>query len=1328
MKRFVCLLLALIMVVSILPATALAASERSTSDKAANLLMQFEGFEAKEYTSGGNHYIGYGTKLDPDEYGTYPDGITESKAKEIMKTYLKDVVDVALNSFTATNNLDLTQEQHDALAIFSYSFGTAWLNGNGPLRAAVLQGKTGNEFINALAQSHGGTPDLDSQYFKGMMNRRLAEANLYLNGEYSPNAPSNYTYVIFDMDGDEDVKSTDKVRAYDSSTYPMVTEKPTIPAGKDFLGWYLQEDMIYDWLGVHVGSPITYLSSETAEKVLVARFSNSGQTNPTYYTVNTNTLPYRDVYNGDMFADDNALAQMIESILESMVGELDAPYAEDMLYYQLKMELLSIGKLKAGTDFLVTSEKQVTREVEVDGKMQTIGLKWLYGKGTAENGSEITGWIYYGRQITDSDIDAITPGTAIATATTTAKVDIREGATADSADIGDIAKGVTVKIYEIKEQQTETGNQLWGKVNVNGVVGWINLVHAEIDAIEDGDNQGTVGTTGTIVNTDYVNIRKGAGVNKTQITQLPRGTKVLVLETKTVNGAQWGRVTWEGLIGGYSEGWVYMYYVQLDGALNGSTGSDSNATNEPVLYTGVVTSNINLNVRAKASVYGDKVTSLPNGTKINIYEVTTKDGVKWGRIGEGQWVCLQYVNLTEVPQNNNSGSTVTTTSIQATVTSNTLDVFLNYNSNSEKVGSLKKGDVVTILERNTENTETGSRIWGRISHNGLAGWINLAYVELKTVTSVNGSTGSTTGTTGSTATPTAEGLVYNCTSVNVRKSAGVGSDIVIKLPANTRVTVYEQITFENAPWAHIKWNNGANEGWACMYYITLSSTITGNGTVGSTTGDSNILNGTNSTTISATGTVNSNIDLNVRSGAGLGYAKIGTLKNGTAVSIYEQAAADGMIWGRINYGSTSGWVCMSYIQINSASSTGKGVMGTIARCFSHVNVRSAPGTNNALLTTIPVGTRVEVFEQQMYSNQYWGRVMQGWICMDYVLLDSELPPGTILDATEPTTEATQPSTEGSADVTINTRNEVPYVIKGTTNLELNVRNDADVDSMKVGTIKAGQNVTILAVKNNNSELWGRIDEYATAGWINLANASNTQNVSYIVKGYVNTDEQAVYVNADTDSMVKGTLNVNTYLEITKLNTDNDIVYGWVESGINGWIPMSRISDKEVDVIPVYKSSTDSFGSDRTSGTTTMAISAYKAVNNSEVVFKLKQGVKVYVGDLKIENGIVWGKLTANGTIGWIDMSAVNYVVNNGAVATELNVRTAKNTTDPENILGTLAAGADVSVCEIGFDSYGNLWGKVYNCNSNTDLNGGYVMICKWDNLYNGNYNINNIFN
>ena len=175
--------------------------------------------------------------------------------------------------------------------------------------------------------------------------------------------------------------------------------------------------------------------------------------------------------------------------------------------------------------------------------------------------------------------------------------------------------------------------------------------------------------------------------------------------------------------------------------------------------------------------------------------------------------------------------------------------------------------MVTILEKNTETTQTGSRIWGRISENGVEGWINLAYVDLKTVTSVNGSTSGSTST-GTTNANGANAVISNCISVNVRDGAGVSNAQITKLNNGTAVKVYNQVTKDNAPWAKITWNNGANSGWVCMNYVTVN-----NGSTGTTT-EGGLVNGTNSNTISATGVVNSNIDLNVRSVAGLNGIKL----------------------------------------------------------------------------------------------------------------------------------------------------------------------------------------------------------------------------------------------------------------------------------------------------------------------------------------------------------------------------------------------------------------------------------------------------------------------
>ncbi len=1250
-KRILTFLLAIVMIMGMVPATALtanAASELKTSDAAVNILKEFEGFEEFEYVSGGQYYIGYGSQISQ---GDYPNGISKEDATALLRKHLTDVVDKAINAFTAANNINLKQNQHDALALFMYNYGSI----PAALKEAVRTGKTGNEMINIWAQYYGNSPA--GENFKGLINHRLAEVNMYLNNGYGYNKPVNFTYVILDLDGNEKVDATDKVIAYNYNAPMTLAEVPTVGSGKVFMGWHFDDA---DGKAGILGEQVTQLNDKTAGKVLVANIVKKNDESDVNYTIKSSSLVSRFYYN-----DPIAKADYMDQIDEKKRGE-----------YRNNIDL------------------EVTKEKMVDG------VKWLYVKGArVSDGKSVRGWVYLGEL---PEADKIT-NTPVATATiTAATLNVRAGATEGSADLGDLKKGVTVNIYEIKVEKTETGNKSWGKIidtvdaNGNVITGWINLAYAEVKETT-GSNDAANGKTATVINTEEVNVRANAGTEYAKITSLKLGTKVTILETVMNNGKQWAQVQWEGLKDGYTKGWVYMYYLEVEGAEHtnpdGSTGSLGNLT-----HTGVVTSNINLNVRSYADVYAPRVSSLPTGTKINIYKVETSRGMKWGQIGVDQWVCLSYVKLTEVSGSGNTGTnTPGEPETLGTVTTTSLDVMQNYNANSAKIGTLKKGDVVTILEKNTEKTETGTRIWGRISKDGLEGWINLAYVDLKTVTTVAPGTGDT-----SSNSDPKSAVVANCLSVNVREAAGVYSAQITKLNNGTPITVYEQITHDKAPWARIKWNGGANEGWVCMYYVTMTNANAGTGT--NTNGST--VNGTNSNTISATGYVN-NYFLNVRGSAGLNGVQLGTLNQNAKVTIYEQVVADGMIWGRINYNNAPGWVCMSYITVESASSTGKGVMGTIARCFAAVNVRSAPGTNNALVGTIKVGSRVEVFETRQHATQMWGRVAQGWICMDYVLLDSELPPGTALDATVPTTEATVAPTE--PDVTINRDNEVSYTIKGTVATggdDLNVRNNTSSDSIRVGTVKNGEPITILAVKNNNAELWGRIDQYATAGWVNLA------YVTYSVTGYINTDDQAIYADDNTFSTVKGKLSINTPVTIQKLTVNGETVYGWyqdVNTGLAGWVPMGRVSTNPVDILPTYSSSTDPVGANDAKGTTNMAITAYAATNNSKEVFYLKSGVTVYIGEIDLEAGIVWGKIMANGVEGWINLNAVTFYFGGTVNTAELNVRKAKNSADPDNILGVLVQNESVAICELSFDGNGNLWGKVVG-NTNTDLNGGYVMM------------------
>ena len=306
---------------------------------------------------------------------------------------------------------------------------------------------------------------------------------------------------------------------------------------------------------------------------------------------------------------------------------------------------------------------------------------------------------------------------------------------------------------------------------------------------------------------------------------------------------------------------------------------------------------------------------------------------------------------------------------------------------------------------------------------------------------------------------------------------------------------------------------------------------------------------------------------------------------------------------------------------------------------------------------------------------------------------------------------------------MNTDGEIAFKIEAVILQDLNVRNDASTKSDRVGTIKAGMVVDIRAVKNNGAEVWGRIDQYDTAGWINM----DKLNVQYLFEGYVNTDEQPIYVDASTGSTVKGTLPLNYKLEITKVTTDGTNVYGWVEENIFGWIPMSKISPNMIDVLKVFKSG-ESVGDDSAylvQGTTFASMEAYDSIGGTKVLFKVTSGVITYIEEVRFQNGRIWAMVSGSDAVygeymhAWLDLTKINYSLV-GQVATELNVRSSMDTSttaqdNPNNIVEVLEAGVSINICQLSFDAYGNLWARLSN-NSSLDpqVNGAYIMIMKAD--------------
>lgn len=1254
MKRFVCFLLAMILIMGMVSATAVtasAASEKTTSDKAIGIIKGSVTFYSKKDAA---NKIGYGTPTSFADAKDYLNYISKEDADALLRSYLKKEVDKAINAFTKSYNVDLTQQEHDALAVHMYRHGcgtgcTPFLTARVVKTVATAADRTA--MVNAFVASYGITASGD-EYLKANLNVAFAEAAMYLYGDYGYNGNNRFAHAVLDKNNNKIADAADEVVAYvKADGYNLDPLNNTT-----FLGWYL-----YDSTKKTItGAPLSKLTKDHDGKLIVANLTTDSNGVAVSYNITVSGLADFNLYN---FSGSTPTRTNVT--------------------------------LKTGSTFKVEKEK-----IDADG------VKWVLGGGTNTAGQAARGWVKIGK-LEGSSVDINKP---IATATiTVANTKVYPGATSDGAGhVDTLNKDQVVNIYETKVEKTNYGNKVWGKITYkdgsgNAYFGWINLVNATLSETK-GESGAAEGQTGVIANDTEVNIREAAGVGYNKLTALKAGTKVTVLEMNAER--TWAKIKWTNPSDGYTQGWVYMHYVKLDSAAQGSSGTGV----DTVLYTGIVTSNINLNVRRNPDVYATRVNSLPTGTKVNVYELASSRNMQWGRIGASQWVCTTYLNMTPVANagsSNNGTSTEGTTALEGTVTATTLNVLKNYNSNAQKVGEIKKGDVVTILEKNTEMTTTGSRIWGRISTGSIEGWINLAYVDLKTVTTVAPEAGNNSS---SNATPT-PAIISDCISVNVRQAAGVYSPALTKLNNGTAVTVYEQTTYANAPWARIKWNNGTNEGWVCMYYVTLNA-----GTGSANTNSDGILNGTNSNTISATGYVN-NAFLNVRSGAGLSYLQVGTLNQGAKVTVFEQAVADGMIWGRISYNNTTGWICMSYVTVENATTTGKGVMGTVARCNAKANVRSAPGTGNALVSTVTVGSRVEVFETRSHGDKLWGRIAQGWVCMDYILLDRELPEGTVLDAT--TAPTTVPTTAPTTEV--KKEGEVAFKIEAeitaTAAKPVEVYNDATAKSDLIGTITTNLNVDIRGLKNNGGELWGRIDQYGTAGWIRLSDST----VKYWFDGYVNEKDAPVYVDANLSSAVKGRLEANKQMHFTKVTTDGTNVYGWVADNIYGWLPMSKISSKPVELEKVYKSG-DTVGTDTLNptvlrGTTFAELNAYDVIGGSKVLFKMESGVNVIVTYVRFEGGRIWACAEHPTDFGehkqaWFDLGKVNYSLAADTEVNKVRVRSSMDNSSteedtPNNIVGNVTG--QVNICQLAFDSYGNLWARITG-NGNTQLNGMFVMV------------------
>ncbi len=252
LKRCLSGILALVLTLGLfvaIPQEANAATVLSSSAALVDTLKSMEGFSSQPFWDYAQWTVGYGTKCPDDKLEEYKkNGITHAEAQALLEKELNKAEN-AINKFTATYGLTLKQNEFDALVSFTYNCGTGWTQEtDGYFNTAVRNGDKSNAFLYGMLlwSTAGG------EYI--LIDRRMCEANMYINGEYrAPNAggtlyPDNFRWVFLDGNGGNTYY---EIYAFDSDNpQPINAALRTTPTGTDkngkefsytFAGWYTAE-------------------------------------------------------------------------------------------------------------------------------------------------------------------------------------------------------------------------------------------------------------------------------------------------------------------------------------------------------------------------------------------------------------------------------------------------------------------------------------------------------------------------------------------------------------------------------------------------------------------------------------------------------------------------------------------------------------------------------------------------------------------------------------------------------------------------------------------------------------------------------------------------------------------------------------------------------------------------------------------------------------------------------------------------------------------------------------------------------------------------------
>lgn len=600
MKRMISLLLSMVLLLGTVAVAAVPASAKSEfiiSDTCVQMIKDMEGFDKYPRWDYSQWTVGHGTRCPDKDLDRYrKNGITYEEADALLREYANSFGN-SVNSFVDKHGLKVNQAQFDALLLFTYNFGTNWMVKDGSFRAGLLSGLKGNDFLFEIGQWCHVT---GGQILTNLIKRRLIEANMYLNGEYSTTVRENYCYVIYDFNGGDGI--TD-VQCYDSNN-PVASKVTPTRSGYTFAGWYTAKTG---------GHKVTKLDASVRNMKLYARW------------VEGTNAPVEDETPDISVDDTNKINPVKVTVSANGVNLRKGPGTN----------YPTCGVVYKGKTLTITETKDATGYTWGKFEGGWIALCFTNYDAVKNQGQEekpTTQPTEPEQQPDKEDPKKGTMGTV-----TGNEVRVRSGAGTNYKVLRYHNKGDRVEVFETKK----VGNINWGKLKD----GWIAMSYVKLDEkapekepeaskpaepeapkpTEPEKDETKVLMTGTVNVNDKLRVRKGPGTSYAVVGSLAAKTRVNIYETKQVGSTTWGRV---------DEGWISLYYVILD-------KTETTKPEQSTTIKGTITADC-LRVRSGAGTNYKVVGYLYQGAKVEILETKQVGTATWGRIKTG-WISMTYV-------------------------------------------------------------------------------------------------------------------------------------------------------------------------------------------------------------------------------------------------------------------------------------------------------------------------------------------------------------------------------------------------------------------------------------------------------------------------------------------------------------------------------------------------------------------------------------------------------------------------------------------------------------------------------------------------------------